>query len=131
MYHHKDLDEYYKKLEAFYKKYPDLFPGGRPHCGFSCGEGWFNILKELFEKMIKREIVKNTDFCIDQIKEKFGGLRVYTSLHDDEIESFIKEAERRSFKTCESCGKPGKPRGEGWVKTRCDDCQEEFEKRMI
>ena len=55
-----------------------------------------------------------------QVKEKFGGLRVYLTSSTDEMEQAIRQAEEESFKTCEICGEPGALRRGGWLATLCD-----------
>lgn len=55
-----------------------------------------------------------------QVKEKYGGLRFYYTGGDDVIEGMVSLAETLSFRTCEICGSPGKPRRDGWVRTLCD-----------
>ena len=58
-----------------------------------------------------------------QVKEKFGVLRYYMSHGTEEMHDWISEAERKSARTCEDCGKPGKYRSDlGWYLTLCDDC---------
>lgn len=100
-------------------------------------DGWFHIIDEMSKK-IEAEIVrlKATGMAekflprADQVKEKFGGLRVYMTWGDeisfDVNEIFraaIEEAERKSFETCERCGAAGRTRGERrWVLTLCDEC---------
>jgi len=58
---------------------------------------------------------------IVQIKEKFGGLRLYTNriTHDQDLA--VGFAEAMSNRVCEVCGRPGKHRQGGWVKTLCDE----------
>lgn len=63
-----------------------------------------------------------------QVKEKYGTLRYYTNTFDDEADGHIRDAEKKSEKTCESCGKPGKPRGGGWIRTLCEECNKPDEK---
>lgn len=60
---------------------------------------------------------------VTQLKEKFGALRVYMSYYSKEIDDVIKEAEEKSRKTCESCGKPGEINEFGWLSCLCDDCR--------
>jgi hypothetical protein len=57
---------------------------------------------------------------IQQIKEKFGGLRFYVdqATHDQELA--IGFAEAMSNRICEVCGSPGQHRQGGWIKTLCD-----------
>ena len=59
----------------------------------------------------------------DQVKEKFGGLRVYFSGGDDYIEGLVSMAESFSYKICEVCGERGKPNKGGWIVTLCDKCR--------
>ena len=86
--------------------------------GFECGDGWVNLLDELFTK-IK---TLNEDFIIVQVKEKYGGLRVYTSSGSDALYDLLDEAEKKSYTVCEDCGEDGKPRGSGWIRTQCEEC---------
>lgn len=87
------------------------------------GEGWHPILRDLEEKL--NEI--SPDFTLQQVKEKFGGLRYYAqggvSNHwtSEEFQNAILEAEEESFHICELCGEPGKTRSHrGWLKTLCE-----------
>jgi RNA polymerase-binding transcription factor DksA len=124
-----EYENYAERKEAeFYKKYPLCFEG-EPICGFYCGFGWWPLLDQLCADITK-ELELDTDlrdmFRVDQIKEKFGGLRFYTSAGNDAINKLIHEAEEKSYTICEDCGAPGKPRNTNWRKTRCDKCHEEF-----
>lgn len=94
--------------------------------GFSCGDGWYSLIRELSEK-IEGYNGKNPDSPIVavQVKEKFGALRFYVDHSSGEVETWIREAEAESSMTCERCGEPGKLRGNGWLRTLCDDCWEE------
>lgn len=60
-------------------------------------------------------------FNIVQIKEKFGTLRFYYDGGDKVIDRIVSMGERFSESTCEYCGKPGKLRQGGWLKTLCDE----------
>ncbi len=61
-----------------------------------------------------------------QIKEKFGTLRFYLNCGTREMTDLISEAEGKTHKTCEDCGKPGERAGDGWVRTLCVDCDKAF-----
>jgi hypothetical protein len=91
--------------------------------GFECGDGWYNILDNLFAN-IKRELECNPikDFYIIQVKEKFGSLRVYTSYSTERIEQLIDWAEETSLETCENCGREAEVDYSGWVKVLCPKC---------
>ncbi len=58
---------------------------------------------------------------IDQIKEKFGSLRYYYTGGDEYIAGMVDLVEELSTRICERCGKPGKIRTGGWLKTLCDE----------
>jgi hypothetical protein len=95
--------------------------------GFSCGDGWFNILDQLMGniqhhidwKNKKEEVVPQV--TLDQVKEKFGGLRFYYTGGDDYISGLVSMAESMSEVTCEVCGSLGKRGGSGWVRTLCEE----------
>ena len=63
---------------------------------------------------------------VEQVKEKFGGLRYYIGPLDkcvyDEIDGLITMAEFVSFTICEECGNKGFPRKRSWVRTLCKKC---------
>jgi hypothetical protein len=91
----------------------------------SVGEGWAGLIDEIFDM---KEALKLTNVRIVQVKEKFAALRIYIDLYTFEesdplhkFEQFIIDAERRSLKICEMCGKPGAVRGRGWYYTSCDE----------
>lgn len=117
----------FKKQQTLYDTFPNLY---RQHklpitqsCmgwGFSCGDGWYDLIYELSKKLEAKGNVEAT-----QVKEKYGTLRFYYSGGDEETDSLIKEAEEKSAVTCESCGKPGSLTGKGWVTTLCQECFEE------
>lgn len=124
------------------------------------GDGWYNILDVLFSHItatlsraegalahaIRTDKGKlEIDHCvgevnyqktrlpkISQIKEKFGGLRVYYDTDEDSvyISDYVDFAESMSTRTCEVCGAPGSVRGSRWLKAVCDHHHEENEKLM-
>ncbi len=63
--------------------------------------------------------VEHVEFT--QIKEKFGGLRVYTNYSNDYIDGAVSMAISMSYVTCEECGKQGKKRGHGWIYVSCGE----------
>lgn len=107
-------------LGIFKRKYKpkDIF--GRPfpleHAIGCVGKGWRPIVERLYNLCVEY----NVD--VHQVKEKFGGLRFYTGGAPPEFHEAVRVAENESYRTCENCGNPGKPRGGGWIKTLCDDC---------
>jgi hypothetical protein len=119
--------------EEFEQKFPHLFTEGTY---FECDTGWKDIIWNLCEeleplcKKIKEELLSNPDHeffyegfpHVEQIKEKYGLLRVSMSYDTPEIKELIEDAERLSSITCEVCGCPGKIRKRHWVKTLCETC---------
>jgi hypothetical protein len=92
--------------------------------GFRHDDGWFHILWRLCEDLepLIAEFEQGTgrQFEILQVKEKFGGLRIYVNDADDNICLFIETAQLASSRTCEVCGQPGTMREGGWIRTLCD-----------
>lgn len=68
------------------------------------------------------------DSKILQIKEKFGGLRIYTGEVSIETLEFIDLLEKLSFNICQECGAPAETRWDdsGWIRTLCDDCRADY-----
>lgn len=94
--------------------------------------GWHEILMNLHRELS----VIYPYYEVLQVKEKFGGLRVYINHLDiDEpevkrLEDHIRMAEHRCAVTCEKCGaatdkgaRLTRPDGY-WVKTFCDMCRD-------
>jgi hypothetical protein len=125
------------------EKYPKIFVNRdkdmKESCmywGFSCGDGWYDLIDTLCEN-IQSYIDNNSSetrvisqLTADQVKEKYGTLRFYTSGGDTLIDGMIWFAESMSGRICESCGKPGKLRNDGWLVTLCDEHQTERENRF-
>jgi hypothetical protein len=142
--------------------------------GCDCGDGWYKILDHLFgyltDLMERKLVVDYTKeykdqhrdkkdfyekYCsykflppqiiLDQVKEKWGCLRVYnhTDFEDipeevwavldlkefykkmdeysDRIDHAIEYAEYQSSRTCEITGKEGKLYTKGWYRVLCDE----------
>jgi len=124
------------------EKYPQIFnrpPHRTEEAGYyvypCVGDGWFDLLDTLCgtnQDVIDRRAKSIENGFTDpdmripqvvatQIKEKFGGLRFYFIGGDDVTRGAIELAESMSFRICEQCGKPGRPRNDGWVQTLCDE----------
>ena len=115
------------------EQYPEQFKNLKY---LECDDGWYEILSRLcyivnnrldYKKRVNEPLGY---FGWSQIKEKFGGLRAYSSGADEYIRGAIEMAESMSYITCEITGEKGKLRkqrrddnGEpmpAWVKTLCD-----------
>lgn len=81
--------------------------------------------QEQIDKALAGELRKVSDkipqLVADQIKEKFGTLRFYTTGGDEYTNGVVRMAESLSCVTCEVCGKPGMTTGKGWIKTTCEE----------
>jgi hypothetical protein len=133
-----------------FEKYPDLFsnrtksPMQSPMCfGIECNNGWHELIssvcwrisqheKNISERIrIRTEAGKPNDQSdldyvpvkFDQVKEKYGGLRIYYSGGDDYVDGVVSMADEYSYKVCEVCGNAGKPNKDGWITTLCDSCR--------
>jgi hypothetical protein len=118
--------------------------------GIECGNGWFDIISPLcfmiknhennivwqteYKQKQDAQIQKNFGIKIeegneyipvkfDQVKEKFGGLRIYFSGGDDYVEGLVSMAGAMSYKICEVCGDRGSPNENGWISTLCEGCR--------
>jgi hypothetical protein len=82
----------------------------------SVGAGWTPLVNRIFDALVEfGHPVK-----VIQVKEKFGGLRVYTSTIHDELDKIIYDACVESLTICEVCGAPGELYGSSWYFTRCE-----------
>jgi hypothetical protein len=126
-----------------YEKYPTLFENRHKpvteSCmafGIECGDGWYSILSNLCweitqhesnlaaqQKYSDEEPVNYSPVRFDQIKEKFGGLRVYYTGGDEFVRGLVSMADAISYSVCEACGEKGKPNEKGWIATLCDNCR--------
>lgn len=103
----------------------ERFPWFQPVWGIECQEGWYGLLESLCEAI--QAASPPDQFKIIQVKEKFGGLRVYADGYTDEIRSLLYDAETDSFEVCELCGskdgvKVGAKDGTRWVRALCEKC---------
>lgn len=75
------------------KQYP-LTYGRGVSCGFWSPIEWDAIISRLSER-IERYLESNPipEFRVDQVKEKFGGLRFYVNVSNEVIDQYILEAE--------------------------------------
>ncbi len=125
------------------EKYPKIFVNRdkdmKESCmywGLSVGDGWYSLIENLCSS-IQTYIDNNSSeknpisqLVAEQVKEKFGTLRFYTSGGDRLIDGMIWFAESMSGRICETCGKPGSLRRSGWIVTLCDEHQAEREEKF-
>lgn len=82
----------------------------------SVGKGWAPLVNRVFDKL---ETIKGS-IKIVQVKEKWGGLRIYTDYSNKELDKVIYDVEKESLTICEECGEPGQLRGKNWYYTACE-----------
>jgi hypothetical protein len=130
-----------KELELkLFEKYPTIlrdYGGDKTqtcmHWGMECGDGWYDLLDSLLEKLDYMSNHSGVQVIADQIKEKFGTLCFYystvakTDLNLNVIvckiiDDVISNAERQSAYICENTGKDGSLCNKGgWLKTLCKE----------
>lgn len=141
-----------------------MFRNGRPSGGFFIYSGWQPVVEQLCIDITKEmeKLPPPAYFQVDQVKEKFGGLRFYYSGPNfdtfkfsgiylfiwnmiawfmrwnkklerarNKIDKLVIAAEKQCWKVCEDCGAPGSHGGIGWIKTLCDNCQEDLEREAL
>lgn len=123
----KELDE--QLCRDFPLLYRDrtASPSDTSMCWGFPGDGWYQIIRRLSEKLeaaiVKLPKKEQSHYRASQVKEKYGVLRFYMAASNNEMDSWIQEAEEESERTCERCGAPGKLRGTHWLATLCDGCE--------
>jgi hypothetical protein len=132
-YTEQQYEEFSKQME---ERFPKMF--AEPYGGFAVGAGWWPIIEKLCANIQHhtdwwnknretRPVVEQV--TVNQIKEKFGGLRFYYSGGDDTVAGMVRMAEAWADHSCETCGAPGKSRAGGWIKTLCDTHETERQQR--
>jgi hypothetical protein len=127
----KDYETFAKHME---ETYPKMFEN--KYGGFAVGAGWYPILEALCANIQShidwREKQGNAvpQVVVEQIKEKFGGLRFYYQGGDEQIHGMVRMAEAWAANCCEECCAPGKSRNGGWIRTLCDQHEAEHQTRL-
>ena len=101
--------------ERMIQKYPKNFQS----CfDFWISKGW----ESLVEKLIDDVIAIDPKIKIQQIKQKFGGLRFYVERYNKDVDQLIEKAEIESESICEVCGAPGKIVEKNyWLQCVCEE----------
>ena len=103
--------------------------------GFECGNGWFLLLVTMCDRIQSYidssnsfpSVGKNPipQFVAQQVKEKFGGLRIYYVGGDAYTAGLVSMTETMSYHSCEICGKAGVlevGHTEAWIQSVCKEC---------
>jgi len=99
------------------------------HFNFAVGDGWYRLIYEMLDEIAAAP--GNADVNILQIKEKFGGLRVYYDGGSSSVSAAVDTAARKALMTCEHCGstKSVARGGRNWVRTLCETCRPKYDAR--
>lgn len=106
------------EVKRLINSHPLLFRGAAPSVPSYVSPGWYALIDQLLTSI---ETSLGADACatfvVDQIKEKFGGLRLYFHLTVPnesaklaDVQVLIDAACRASKKTCQTCGAPAELR---------------------
>ena len=139
-------------ISLLVERHPRLFHGKHPRVMSDCPPGWQSLVDRFFadvDVMLDDEQARS--FRVEQIKEKFAGLRIYWKLGKqkttavdvfandgiirlqtqpnqptelfDQIAARVTLAEEEAAQTCQKCGSLGaERRSRGWLITLCAAC---------
>jgi hypothetical protein len=83
----------------------------------SVGKGW----EQLVRKVYNAKEANGSTVGIIQVKEKWGGLRIYTDYYEPELDKVIESVGKESFTVCEECGAvAGLVKNGVWYLTLCE-----------
>ena len=101
---------------------------------WECGKGWWSMIDRV-ASAINSFNAANPDSPVEvsQIKQKFGGLRIYHYNAPEDIRQLIDEAIEASWHTCEKCGSTigVTTNHEGYRLTLCPECRKAIKPRAI
>lgn len=142
----------FESYEQFSKHMVEKFPSmyADRYGGFDIGQGWYSIVEALSSQIqhhidwrndTRKRLLEDNPYNnkipdevaqvkVNQVKEKFGGLRFYYDGGDDVIDGMVRMAESWASRTCEECGKPGRSRSGGWIRTLCDEHEAERQQKL-
>jgi hypothetical protein len=124
----RDLE---RKLQArFPGFFRDLYGDPLKTCmssGCTFADGWYRLLERLCEEL---EPVAPPEFRFDQVKEKFGQMRIYASDGNGETARLIRRACEESLRVCEECGATEGVTTEWtpWLRTLCRSCRDSHDR---
>lgn len=115
-----------EREEMLCKPNLSLFPDativdGRYFWGFECQDGWYDILNIALSLVSARcDISDCEQVTVNEVKEKFGGLRIYYRGGDDFVHGVFNFAEAISVNVCAICGSRVGNRRMHYHHPRCD-----------
>lgn len=94
-------------------------------------DGWRKAFGKQFSKDLKKALKKDgilKTFRFQQIKEKYGTLRLYNNGEGENTGNVIRYYENLSMCYCIICGKPARYCTQGWIEYVCEDCFNKIER---
>ena len=119
--HLDTYDESMRLHDETFEPFRDMF---KQSFGVSTNPGWYPLVEKLLLDI--RALPKDDGLVrINQIKEKFGGLRFYAEVSGSEeykerVRGMIEQAEKEASRTCVFCSNPGVLRTAEWLRVTCD-----------
>ena len=101
---------------------------------WECGEGWWPLIEKVAAAIDSFNAAHpDSPVEVTQIKQKFGGLRIYHHNAPEDIRQLIDLAIESSWHTCERCGATEgvTTNHEGYRLTLCPDCRKEIKPRKL
>ena len=101
---------------------------------WECGKGWWPLIEKVAAAIDSYNAAyPDSPIEVTQIKEKFGGLRIYHHNAPEDIRQLIDEAIMASWHICEFCGATEgvTTNLEGYKLTLCPGCRKEIKQRVI
>ena len=100
---------------------------------WECGKGWWPLIEKVAAAIDSFNAAHpDSPVEVTQIKQKFGGLRIYHHNTPEDIRQLIDEAIEASWHTCERCGATEgvATNLEGYRLTLCLECRKEIKTRI-
>lgn len=119
---------------AIYAVEPRLWPaaddGQRLRLARGLEAGWYRIVLKLVSDLAeqaKQENRGNDNYPeIIELKQKWGGLRIYIRSGSPKMQALVDAAEEESESVCQECGERedvSAYKDRGWIKSLCSGCQ--------
>ena len=101
---------------------------------WECGKGWWPMIGKVASAIDSYNAAHpENPIEVSQIKQKFGGLRIYHYNAPEGIRQHIDKAIEASWQTCEKCGSTEAvtTSHDGYMQTLCPECRKQVRPRII
>ncbi len=123
-------EDNYELEQEIVRKYPVL-RASRSYWIYDIPRGWLinfgeDLVRDLNEAVSKYNSL--IEFNILEVKEKFGGLRIYIgamncNIFFNAVNEVIEKYEQLSFVVCVGCGNPATKISKTWIVPVCEKCE--------